>query len=147
MKEFAEIAKTWIGVRYSHRGITRRGCDCTGLLIGIANELGYLLNYKLRMYARDWSLHAGAGNYVVEELEKFGNEISNEEVEVGDVLVFSFGKCLAHVGVLVNKSNMLFVHSFLTAKRCKYAILKNSIWSKRWKKTYRISNDKMVLYK
>lgn len=139
---YADRAREWVGVVYQHRGTTRRGCDCTGLLVGIAQELGLLKNYKLRSYSFDWNLHAGAGNYIVEELKRYSNEIPKSETRVGDILIFRFGKCLAHAGILVAKG--LFVHSIAKAKVCKYSVLKNSIWSTRWAKTFRLDERKMV---
>ncbi len=145
-KAFAQEARNWIDVKYRHRGTTMRGCDCTGLLIGIARQLGYLRVYDLRNYPKDWNLHAGAGNYICEELERFGYEIPNSDCSDGDIPIFRFGKCLAHAGVIVDMSQRLMVHSFMTAKKCQYAILRNSIWSKRWMKTYRLSIEKMAKY-
>ncbi len=143
---FALEARRWIEVKYRHRGTTMNGADCTGLLIGIAQRLGYLRNYELRMYPKDWNLHAGAGNYICEELEKVGDQIPNNECGNGDIPIFRFGKCLAHAGIIVDMSKRLMVHSFLTSRRCEYAILRNSIWSKRWIKTYRFSSEKMAKY-
>ena len=144
---FATEAENWIGVKYRHRGTTKRGCDCTGLLIGALRTLGNLRSYELREYKKDWNLHAGAGNYICEELDRVGNEIPNNEAGNGDIPIFRFGKCLAHAGVIVDMSKRLFVHSYLTAGKCQYAILRNSIWSERWKKTYRLSSEKMAKYK
>ena len=143
---FAQEARNWIGVKYRHHDFSKNGCDCTGLLIGIAHELGYLRTYDLRMYPKDWNLHAGAGNYICEELERFGYEIPNSDCNDGDIPIFRFGKCLAHAGVIVDMGQRLMVHSFMTAKKCQYAILRNSIWSKRWMKTYRLSSEKMAKY-
>jgi len=147
--KFAEGAKAWAEakVHYLHRGFSFRGCDCGGLVVGIAKQLGLIDNYKMRMYPRDWNLHSGAGNYIVEEIEKIANKIPNSEIDVGDIPIFRFGKCIAHVGVLLNKSTMCFAHSHRIAGHCWYAVLRNSNWSKRWVETYRLSNEKMVLYK
>lgn len=133
---FARLACEWAeaSVTYRHRGTTRNGCDCTGLLIGIARELGYLKKYKLRRYAIDWNLHAGAGDYITTELIKFGSAIPNGRAAPGDIAVMTFGKCRAHVGVIV-REDLLMVHSLKTNGRCKYDILKNSMWSRRWIET------------
>ncbi len=130
-------------VRYLHRGFSKFGCDCTGLIIGIAREIGYLGKYDLRIYPPDWNLHSGAGNYIIEELEKVANEIPKNEIVEGDILIFRLAKCLAHVGILVNKDNGMFVHSLVTSKKCTYGILKNSGWGKRWEKAYRLDIEKM----
>jgi hypothetical protein len=130
-------------VRYLHRGVTKFGCDCTGMIIGIARSLGYLGEYKLRQYRPDWNLHKGRGNYIEEELSKVANEISKSEMVEGDIMVFYLLTCLAHVGVLVNKKNGMFVHSYVDSKRCEFAILGHSIWTSRFKKVFRLDPVKM----
>ena len=130
-------------VRYLHRGVSKFGCDCTGLIIGIARSLGYLGAYKLRIYAPDWNKHTGAGDYIREELEKVANEIPKNETAPGDILVFKWGNCLAHVGILIDKNNGKFIHNFEESNGCCYAILKNSGYEKRWKTSYRLDPIKM----
>ncbi len=129
-------------VPYRHRGMTRRGCDCTGLPIAICRELGFLREFVLRQYSSDWNLHAGAGNQVVEELGKFGVEIPNRQAAVGDIAVMLFGKCPAHCGIIISP-DLIFVHSLKTNKCCKKSVLKNSVWSSRWVKTFRLIEEKL----
>jgi cell wall-associated NlpC family hydrolase len=142
-EKFAEIAGQWADARipYRHRGTSRRGCDCTGLIIGICREMGFLGNYELRQYPEDWNLHAAADDHVVEELERFGHKINSGGAGVGDIAVMRFGRCPAHVGVIV--AGRLMVHSFKDARCCKYAMLKNSKWAGRWVATYRLDPEKL----
>lgn len=146
-KEFARLAIEYaeLKVPYRHRGTTRRGCDCTGLLIGIARELGFLKNYELRKYPRDWNKHAGAGNQVIEELEKFGRKISKKQATAGDIAVMFFGKCPAHCGVIIN-DELMMVHALSTNKCCMFGILKLSMWRSRWRETYRLDENKLRQY-
>ncbi len=144
-ERFIEQAIIWANnhVPYLHRGVTRFGCDCTGLIIGIARELGFMGEYKLRNYSPDWNKHSGAGNYIAEEIGKIANEIPKPQTENGDLVIIRFYKCLAHVGILIDKDNGKFVHSLDRSKRCEYGILKNSEWGRRWEKTFRFDEDKM----
>lgn len=146
-QQFAELAIEWarLKVPYQHRGTTRNGCDCTGLLIGIARELGYLKNYELRNYPPDWNLHNGAGNQVIEELKKFGNKIPKSRAGIGDVVVMNFGKCPAHAGIIVNYS-MMMVHALSTNRCCAFGKLRNSMWSSRWRYTFRLDENKLKAY-
>lgn len=135
------LAKEWekLHVRYEHRGTSRRGCDCTGLIIGALQEMGYMKEYELRKYPPDWNLHAKADNHIVEEVEKVADKI--ETPDIGDLVLFYFGKCVAHIGVIIE--NDLFIHSFVTAKRCKVSSLWNSPWTKRIAYFYRLNEDKL----
>lgn len=143
INSFLQESLKWIGVKYRHRGMTKNGCDCTGLIIGALRNLGFMAGYALRMYPLDWNLHAGAGNYIMEELGKVSNEIPKQSAAAGDILMFRFGKCLAHVGVLIDPANGKFVHALLSSEKCCYAISKNSMWSARWEKTFRLDVDKL----
>ena len=139
-QKIAEKAMEWVKAKvpYRHRGMSRRGADCTGLLIGVMQELGYLKNYKLPFYSIDWCLHKGRENIVI-EVEKFAVEVPKRETKVGDVVLFKFGRCNAHAGILVEPS--VVAHSYLEARKCMCSVMKNSMWEKRWVKTYRFDHE------
>jgi len=128
-------------VPYRHRGTSRRGCDCTGLVIGILREMGYMRSYRLRDYPIDWNLHSGAGDWVIEGLGKLGRRVSRPSAQRGDIAVMQFGRCPAHCGILVDRD--LMVHSFLAAGRCQYGRLKDSPWSARWVAAFRLEKEKL----
>jgi len=145
-KEIADKAIEWqkLDIPYRHRGMTRRGCDCTGLIIGIARELKLLKSYSLPQYKMDWNLHAGASEIIVAQLERVADLVPNSELQRGDIVVFKWGKCNAHVGIYIKDG--LFVHS-RAKQKCKYGYLENSEHATRWTKTYRFSERKMSKYK
>ena len=97
------------------------------------------MNYKLRNYPKDWNLHAKADNYIVEEVEKMADKI--ETPDVGDLVLFNFGKCAAHVGVVIEQG--LFIHCYVAGGKCKVSSLWNSRWSKRIFGFYRLIEDKL----
>jgi cell wall-associated NlpC family hydrolase len=139
-ERFAQQAVQWLGVPYQHRGATQGGCDCTGLLIGVAQEMGYLENYELRKYPIDWNLHGMADNYIAEELGQFAVPVANSEIAAGDVLIMHFGRCLAHCGILVNREKMLMVHCWRPSRKVVYGIAGQS-W--KWRQTYRLDESKL----
>jgi cell wall-associated NlpC family hydrolase len=145
-EQFAQQAIQWLDVPYQHRACTRGGCDCTGLLLGVARELGYLKQYELRNYPQDWNLHGMADNYIAEQLGRFGHVVPNSHAATGDVLIFHLGKCLAHCGILVNAETMLMVHCYRTSRKVARAIVRNSKWSKLWRKSYRIDETKLAQF-
>lgn len=139
--QFYRTVKVWkdLEVPYEHRGITQRGCDCTGLVIGVLRELGFLMNYQLRKYPKDWNLHARADDYITQELEKVAYEIHIPQP--GDLVTFYFGKCVAHVGVVIERG--LFVHCNRTSQKCIISALQNSQWTPRIHGFYRIDWSKL----
>ena len=135
--------KKWVGVKYQHRSITKFGCDCTGLLIGVMQSLGYAKKYKLRMYPRDWNLHSMANNYVVKEIEKVATKVVGKK-QPGDLILFDEGKCTSHIGIMIEGD--LFVHSLRKNRKCVIGKLTNSRWSKRVANYYRLNLEKIKRY-
>jgi cell wall-associated NlpC family hydrolase len=143
-QKIAELAIEYADQRvpYEHRGMSRNGCDCTGLLVGILQELGFLKDFVLRDYPADWNMHSGADNYVIEELSKYGDEIPKSQATIGDVPVMTFGKCPAHAGIIIS-GDLVFVHSLITNGFVRKSLLKNSKWSARWLTTFRMAVGKI----
>lgn len=147
--QLCNVVRLWkdLKVRYEHRGTSRNGCDCTGLIIGALKELGYLRDYKLRNYPPDWNLHAKADDYITKEISKVADEIAKAEdvtktnVDIGDLVLFYFGRCVAHVGVIIE--NGLFVHCHRSSKKCIVSSLWNSQWTKRISSFYRLNEAKL----
>jgi hypothetical protein len=146
----AEKARQWeaLKVPYRHRGVTQRGCDCTGLLLGILLSLGYRPNgWKLRPYSMDWNVHTGAGNYILDELSPVTTKVSLSTALPGDILTFRLvGECVGHVGVLTDNVTTAFVHQHVNAKHCKRAILKNSGWGRHLAGVYRFDEQKLAQF-
>jgi len=144
---FAELAIEWAEAKvpYQHRGLSRNGCDCFGLLVGIWREMGYFKKYVLKYYPPDWNLHAGAGNQVIEELSLYGVQVKKNEIKRGDIAILFFGKCPAHCGIIVS-DKLMMVHSLSTKRCCTYGILNNSMWSRRWQTTFRMDENKLRAY-
>ncbi len=135
-------AKTWIGVPYEHRGTTRNGCDCSGLLIGVMRELGYLKDFVYPSYPRDWCLHSFVRkhNYITKYIRKYANQVAISGKQLGDILLFRYAKVICHTGIYVGKD--LFIHSYLF-RPVSYGTLKNSPYSNRLMEVWRIDEGKL----
>ena len=143
--QFVKEVRRWADAKvpYRHRGVSMAGCDCTGLLIGVLQSLGYFKNYSLRNYPIDWNLHAKADDYLECEICKIANAIKNNDIQTGDIILFTFGKCVAHLGVVVDASSYLFVHQHRNARHTVYSTLRNSPWGARIAKVYRIDTVRL----
>jgi len=137
-------ADNWAHVPYCHRGTTRQGCDCTGLIIGIMQSLGFMKNYQLRKYPVDWNLHDGIDNHIQEEMEKVAVSIHRTNKQPGDILLFRFKnqKHVAHVGILL--TTKLFIHAWRSAGQCKVSTLDGGKqWLSRMTAVYRFDIEKI----
>lgn len=92
----AAAAETWIDVPFAWQSRVRAGCDCKGLIAGIAAELGY---------PEAASLEAMAGDYdakvPVARLKRGLREIFDkvEERAAGDVLLVKLGGAAQHLAI------------------------------------------------
>jgi len=143
-EKVAGKAKEWADekVKYRHRGVTRTGCDCSGLLIGIMRELGYLKNFIYPVYPLDWNLHGFVKkhNYITEYIGKYANQIEKETKQPGDILLFKYVKVICHTGIYIGHD--LFVHSVI-GSRVRYGTLKNSPYSHRLIEVWRIDETRI----
>jgi cell wall-associated NlpC family hydrolase len=143
-EQLAIKAEEWgkVGVKYQHRAWSRYGCDCTGFLLGILQELGYARTYVPRVYPPDWNAHEMASDFLAQEGKRYGKRIPISTTERGDIVLFQIGKkCLDHMGIYLG--NNMFMHARIAAGKVQRGMLVNSPWSKRWKCTYRIDARKV----
>lgn len=143
IEEFTNIVEEWerLGVPYVHRGFRRTGCDCTGLIIGGLQELGFLRNYKLRIYPSDWNLHAGAGDYIRQELACAADPV-NGPPRRGDIVLFNFGRCVAHAGIIVKPG--VFCHCHRAAGKVRRGLLRTPKWRSRLADIWRLNEQKVL---
>jgi cell wall-associated NlpC family hydrolase len=148
-ERIVELAKQWaaVGVPYRHHLVTRRGCDCTGLLVGILNELGFGLDYELPVYSKSWNMHGSATDRIRDELIKIASAIGKDRTALGDIVLFVYkGQIYAsHTGIMVGQD--LFIHCHIDAGRVRYGRLIRSAWANRWSETWRIDLEKLRQFK
>lgn len=144
-EQIATIAREWADakVRYKHRGLTRLGCDCSGLLIGVIRELGYLKKFVYPLYPLDWNLHGfkHKHNYITEYISRYAHQVEKENRQPGDILLFKYKKVICHTGIYVGDG--LFVHSY-TRYPVGYATLNNSVYGKNLVEVWRIDIERLV---
>lgn len=141
-KRVVEVAREWKDVPYKHRGMTKKGCDCGGLIIGILQQMGFLKKFKLSFYRKDWNIHRSDNNALMEHLKKYAFEISNSKLEPGDCIVFKFGQRGSHLGVYLGKTQFLHVHE--AAGSCTIDRVNQKAWSTRIKSIYRFNIEKLM---
>lgn len=119
-QQMANAARGWVGTPFHHQGRVKRtpenkgGCDCIGLIIGVARELGLK-----HIYENDESGYARMpdGEMLYMKLKEHLNEIPKEQMMEGDILLFRFDKNPQHVGIVSNlNGHMGIIHSYLQAR-------------------------------
>ncbi|HUH34870.1 MAG TPA: C40 family peptidase [Moheibacter sp.] len=115
-------AYKFIGTPYQYGGTTKRGMDCSGLVINAYESVGV----TMPRISRD---QANAGK-----------EIRLREVKEGDLVFFkTSGSNINHVGIVekVKNGEVFFIHSS-TSKGVIVSSMEETYWNKRFVKATRV---------
>lgn len=108
-------AREWIGTPYRHMAdVKGAGCDCAMLLVRVYCDLGLVARFDPRPYARDWHLHRGEERYLTFLLERARAVAAPLP---GDVVLFRYGRCFSHGGIVTIAEPLTIVHAFAPARR------------------------------
>lgn len=106
-------ARSWIRTPYHPQGdIKGVGVDCGMLLVRVFVDVGLSASFDPRPYADDWYLHRSE--------EKYLGFVFDRAKEVrsplpGDVMVFRYGRCYSHGGIITCAAPLTIVHAFQPA--------------------------------
>jgi len=107
-------ARRWIGTPYHHAADVRgAGVDCGMLIVRIFVDTGLCTPFDPRPYTPDWHLHRSDERYLGFVFDRCC------EVEApcaGDIVVFRYGRCYSHGGVVTKASPLTFVHAHRPAR-------------------------------
>jgi len=103
-------ARSWIGTPYHHAADVKGvGCDCGMLLVRVFVDLGLVAPFDPRPYAHDWHLHRGEEVYLAWLLDR-GRFVAAPEP--GDVMLFRYGRCFSHGGIVTSADPLTIVHAY-----------------------------------
>jgi cell wall-associated NlpC family hydrolase len=101
-------ASSWLRTPYHHQGFMKGvGVDCAFLLSKVYSAVGLVPDIDPRPYPPDWHMHRDAERYLG-WVEKYAHEV--QVALPGDVIVYKFGRCYAHGGVVVEWP--IIVHAY-----------------------------------
>ena len=107
-------ARSWIGTPYHHAAdIKGAGCDCAMLLVRVFCDLGLAAPFDPRPYTRDWMMHRDDERYLG-FLFAHAREVATPGL--GDVIVFRYGRCFSHGGIVTATNPLRIVHAFAPAQ-------------------------------
>jgi NlpC/P60 family putative phage cell wall peptidase len=106
-------ARRWIGTPYHNcadlRGV---GVDCGMLIVRVFVDTGLCAPFDPRPYPPDWHLHRSDERYLGFVFDRC-TEV--KEPLPGDILVFRYGRCYSHGGIVTTAAPLTFVHAFWPA--------------------------------
>lgn len=93
---------------YHHQAdVKGAGVDCGMLLVRVYQAAGLVPDFDPRPYSPDWHLHQGEERYLG-FVQQYGDAV--EEPEPGDVVVYRFGRCFAHGGIVIDWPQIVHAH-------------------------------------
>lgn len=124
--EILAEAQTYLGTPYKYGGMTRNGIDCSAFVLSV---FGSAAGLTLPRVAASQSLE--------------GESIAKENLQKGDLVFFSQGKRISHVGIVENvdeNGEVRFIHA-ATSRGVMISSLKDSYWGPKYRSAKRIITD------
>jgi len=107
-------ARAWVGTPYhSCADVRGAGVDCGMLLVRVFVDVGLCEPFDPRPYAPDWHLHRSEERYLGLVCK---NCTEVEAAAPGDIVVFRYGRCFAHGGVVTRADPLTLIHAYSPAK-------------------------------
>ena len=114
-------ARSWLGTPYHHQARLKGvGCDCLGLVVGVADELSLtrsdgtpLIQFDETNYSRQPD-----GAYLTSMLQSLLQEVPKESAAPGDLALFTIERNPQHVGLLTEYEDGLgVIHSYAPSRK------------------------------
>ncbi|MDY3528429.1 C40 family peptidase [Riemerella anatipestifer] len=121
--EILNQANTYLGTPYRYGGTTRSGIDCSAFVLSVFNEVTGI------------SLPRVAASQAQE-----GEMVPKEELQKGDLVFFSHGRRISHVGIvqeITEDGDIKFIHA-ATSKGVMVSSLSDKYWGPRYKFAKRV---------
>lgn len=124
-------AETYLGTPYRYGGMTRNGIDCSAFVLSV---FGAAAGLSLPRVAASQSQE--------------GEKIEKENLQKGDLIFFSHGRRISHVGIVESVSEegeVKFIHA-ATSKGVMISSLNDSYWGPKFRFAKRVINENGEAY-
>ncbi|MEZ4937040.1 MAG: C40 family peptidase [Crocinitomicaceae bacterium] len=115
--DLIKFSKSLIGIKYKYGGTDKKGFDCSGFTSYVYK------NFNIELPRRAADQHASA------------KKVKLKDAKVGDLVFFSSGGGVNHVGIIVSNENgkPIMIHASTSQGIVETDILGNSYWKPRLK--------------
>ncbi|MGC4129742.1 MAG: NlpC/P60 family protein [Bergeyella sp.] len=122
-------AESYLGTPYRYGGMTRGGIDCSAFVLSV---FGATVGMNLPRVAAAQSQE--------------GENVEKSELQKGDLVFFSHGRRISHVGIVYDideDGDVKFIHA-ATSKGVMVSSLKDSYWGPRYRFAKRILSTEIL---
>jgi len=119
-------AETYLGTPYRYGGMTRKGIDCSAFVLSVFGAAAGLTLPR-----------------VAASQAQQGERIEKENLQKGDLIFFSHGKRISHVGIVedvTEEGEIKFIHA-ATSKGVMISSLNDSYWGPRYRFAKRVISE------
>jgi cell wall-associated NlpC family hydrolase len=109
--EFVNRAKKWEGTPYVHQANKSFGCDCSGLVVGLLEEMGYDMS-GIDLPDRPARAIDDRLVWQVEKIATLGGRLP-EVAEPGDLILFALGGHVQHIAIKIEGDLMLHADRYV----------------------------------
>jgi NlpC/P60 family putative phage cell wall peptidase len=113
--DIVAVARTWIGTPFVHQGrIKGLGCDCVGIPLCVAQELGADDKDGQPMTGKMYASYSPQpeGNYVHRMCQKHLVQKPVRQMKPGDVISMNVISAPCHVGILGDANGLTIIHAY-----------------------------------
>jgi len=106
-------AQSWLKTPYHHAADVRgAGVDCGMLLVRVFVDAGLCAPFDPRPYPPDWMLHRSEERYLGFIFDRTKEVLRPRP---GDVMIFKYGRCYSHGGIVTCANPLTLIHAFKPA--------------------------------
>lgn len=121
-----EEALGWVGTRFKHQGRLKKsehhygGCDCLGLVIGVAKSLGIKSLTGEFLESLDNPIYPKLlnSNILLDSFNKILKQVEIIDLQVGDIILVKVNNWPQHLAIISSLSpNIKIIHSYIQVRK------------------------------
>jgi NlpC/P60 family putative phage cell wall peptidase len=105
-------ARSWMGTPWRHRAnVKGQAVDCAMLMRECFVRTGVLAPFEVPPYPKSWFMHRQEEWLLEWVLKLGGRELPLEKATPGDLLMYKYGHCYGHLGLLVAPQRIIHAYA------------------------------------
>lgn len=122
-QQIVQEARTWLGTAFHHQGRLKKtehhhgGCDCLGLIVGVAQSLDLKTKYGVPIHRLDQQNYTPIpdGHNLEMQLAQNFSKKEIAKISPGDLALLAFAKTPQHLAIVGEIQNRLtLIHAYST---------------------------------